>query len=134
MAVDDNQRSNLKDLKYGIFDTKTKKWETKDLPENYRRYTGGYTQGDGKGFYYKGKATKDSTPGTTNDTYPSGMLVFDFEKDEFESVPGDPGAPKELTYPTLAYAPFGEEGVVMSMGGLGFESTGGLASTSCWID
>ncbi|RPA87397.1 hypothetical protein BJ508DRAFT_410170 [Ascobolus immersus RN42] len=116
----ETQKAVPDDQSYAIYDISTKKWSQKPLPENVRRYSGGSTQGNGMGFYYKGKVTSASTSGVVGEKHPTDMVIFNMEKEEFRIVPGDPDSIKEGTYLTMSFSQFGKNGTVISMGGLGF--------------
>ncbi|RPA86354.1 hypothetical protein BJ508DRAFT_373088 [Ascobolus immersus RN42] len=118
LVITDVQRTALKPSSLNVLDLKSGNWEVKtDLDETNRRFGGGYTQGNGKGFYYKGKVSRHSTPSAV-DSFPESMLVFDMENEVFKEMSAHPDAPKALTYPTMTYAPYGKKGTVLVTGGL----------------
>ncbi|RPA84992.1 hypothetical protein BJ508DRAFT_323179 [Ascobolus immersus RN42] len=107
-------------LTFPILDLTTNKWTTLPLPDPYRRHLGGSTQNDRFGFYYKGGANPTTTPSLTTQLFPSDLLIFDFTTRTFTSRPGDPDATKEVTQNVLSYLPFGQNGTLLSFGGVGF--------------
>ncbi|RPA86400.1 hypothetical protein BJ508DRAFT_372680 [Ascobolus immersus RN42] len=118
-VVNESQKPEaVEDLTFSIFHTESKTWTKKPLPEQLRRYEGGYTQGGGKGFYYKGKASKSSTADLTEDLFPSDLLIFDMETEDFTRADGPSLGSDSVTSPTVAYAPVGRNGIILTMGGL----------------